>query len=63
MAGDLVDAFEQGAREQADFVVREWAIRRSLIDVPPFAVWREERGEALQISGMMSKPGRVRVGK
>lgn len=58
-----MDAFEQGSRESADFMIWKRAIRWNLIDVTPFAVWREECGEALQISAVMSEPDRVRVGK
>ena len=61
MAGDLTDAFEKCASQVPNRMIGEWAIadRMPRTRVAPSPVWREDGDEALQIGGVMIKPGGI----
>lgn len=56
-------AFEERAGETADLVTGEGAIDSTILQtrVAPFPVRRQDRGQALKIGDIVTKPGRIGV--
>ena len=63
MAGDLTDALEKRAGQVTNLMIGEWAIanRMAQTGVAPFAIWREDCDEAIQIGAVIIKPGRIGI--